>query len=103
MVEWDVRRFGFVTGEEEYATLADAVDFLLWRPTGMTGAQYEAAHDSVYAQWDARLERAGRGELRITDADVTDPGSDHPLGRIERIAFTVTLCPHGDEALEPKE
>lgn len=97
----DVRTFGFVTDEDAYARLSEAVGFLVFsRPPEMTEAEYEAAHDSVYARWQAMMERVGRGQLRITDADVSEPTPDHPRGRIERLAFTVTLCPGGEEPWE---
>lgn len=100
-VDRDVRTFGFVTGEEAYARLSEAVGFLVFsRPPEMTEEEYEAAHDSVRAAWQTMMEEVGRGQLRITDADVSEPTPDHPRGRIERLAFTVTLCPGGEEPWE---
>jgi len=93
-----VRRFGFVTGEEAYDRLARAVELLTSsRPAGMTDAAYQAARDSAEATWKAMMEDVGRGELRITDAAVSDSTAERPGGRIERLAFTVALCPGGEE------
>jgi hypothetical protein len=92
----DVRSFGFVTSEAAYASLARAVDLLVSsRPVEMTEAEFEAARDSAHVTWQAMLERAGGGELRITGADVSDSTSELPGGRIERLAFTAVLCPAG--------
>lgn len=99
VVAMDTRDFGFVRSEEEYETLAGLVRFLLWKPEGMTEARYEAATDSVRTRWEAMLERVGHGRLRITDADVTGPEPHLPGGRIERLAFRVTLCPVAHERL----
>lgn len=98
VIAWDVRSFAFVTGEEEYRALAEAVRFLVSsRPPDMTEAEYEAAYDSIYPRWEALIQDAGKGELRIIDADVSRPTPERPRGRIERLFFTVTLCPGGGE------
>ena len=92
----DVRSFGFVTGEEAYARLSRAVELLTSsRPVDVTEAAHAAARDSAEATWKAMMEGVGRGELRITDAAVSDSTEERPRGRIERLAFTVALCPGG--------
>lgn len=95
---WEQRTFGFVTSEEAYAPLSEAVRFLISsRTPEMTTAQYEAAYDSVYSAWEAMMRRVGKGRLRITDVRVSDPTPEHPGGQIEHLAFIVTLCPDGEE------
>lgn len=87
------REFAFATGEEEYEALAGLVDTILWRPEEMAQREY----DAVLARWRTRIGRAGRGELTITDAEVAAPDADRPLGRIERVAFSVMLCAGGED------
>lgn len=95
-VAWDVRTFGFVADEEEYGALSRAVGFLVSsRPADMTADRYRTVADSVEGLWRTMLERTGRGELRITDAEVSGATPERPGGRIERLAFTVSLCPGG--------
>ncbi len=89
----DVRSFRFVTSEAAYDSLARAVEVLVSsRPQGMTQSEWDAAGDSARATWTAMLDRAGRGELRITGAEVSDSTAGRPRGRIERLAFTAVLC-----------
>lgn len=97
VIEWDRRSFGFVTGEEEYQALAEVVSKLLWSGSDTTAA----AQDSARVHWRGMIERAGSGELRIVDAEVAGPEPGRPLGRIERIAFTVELCPAGSGPQDP--
>lgn len=101
-VAWHTRSFGFVTSEEAREELAHLVGFLLWRPPGTSDAEYEAAQDSIRARWEARMEQVGRGRLRITGADVSTPEERPPSGRIERLAFEVTLCPGGEDPAEAR-
>lgn len=90
-VAWSEREFGYAAGPAEYAALVGLVDTLLYPPEGLE----PATRDAVTARWKARMDRAGRGVLRITDSDVVAPGPGLPAGRIERLAFAVTLCPAG--------
>lgn len=94
----DVRTFGFATSEADHEVLAEAAGFLASsRPPDMSPRAHEAARDSLRALWSTAMDSVGRGELRITDATVSDPETHPPGGRIERLAFEVKLCPEGGD------
>lgn len=101
-VSWSPRSFSLVSSEQRRAALAGVVRFLLWHPPGMTETAYEAAYDSVQARWTEMLAEVGRGELRLTRAEVASPEEHPPNGRIEQIAYEVTLCPTGKPLGSPE-
>ncbi len=87
-VEWSVREFRFVTGEEDYRRMSTALGLLLW-PGGHTEAEIEAAE----ATMATTPTEAGR--LTILTARTTAPTTEHAGGVIEYLSFEIELCTGG--------
>ena len=84
-VDWTPRTFRFVVDEASFHKMNEAIGVLLW-PADKTSDEIDEA--------TATLEKTNtaRGEFDILSAETSDPTSDIPMGRIEKLSFEVELC-----------
>jgi hypothetical protein len=84
-VDWTPRTFRFVVDEASFQKMNEAIGVLLW-PADKTSDEIDEATATLGKT------NTARGEFRILSAETSDPTSDMPMGRIEKLSFEVELC-----------
>ncbi len=84
-VKMSERSFSFVLNDEDYETMAAAVNVLLW-PGDRAADRIERARHTLSAM------PVGSGLFRILDARIDADYEGGPLGRIAYLSFETVLC-----------